>query len=353
MLTIDKFEKLLEKPESTLLDFKKSMYEFSNDFEYKNTAKFVKDIISFCNTIRNDSSHIIIGVEDCTQGKILHGLDVEMDDSVLQQKIIDKILPRPKFLYYTINFQNKRFGIFEFPIVKYSSPLVSVLKMKGLEIGKAYYRQGTSNTEALTSQVIHINDWFKGLPHSMPSTDLLDEVSALIKDLTNKERKLSQVMTDILVIAQKNDLADLKSFVSTELVGFEKADVVCSQEKYLYRMQKVYISHQNVELNLNYNLTNQMIKNEFANNDNFFEFKLFFSKPILQIEDLLKKFMEKDDGTMGSIKMMANSTFPKQVKKDYMVYAYFFIETIQSLYDNIRQKTIDNLMKVDLASKSA
>lgn len=36
--------------------------------------------------------------------------------------------------------------------------------MKGLETGKMYYRNGTSNTEANGIDAIRINDWLKSLP---------------------------------------------------------------------------------------------------------------------------------------------------------------------------------------------
>src|SRR5450432_2024723 len=150
MLSVIEFESLLNRPESAILDFKATMYDFMDDGELKTTSKFVKDVISFCNTIRTDTSYIIIGVDENKGGeKILHGILNDTDDAMLQQKVKDKVLPRPVFHYYTLVYQQKNFGVLEFPKFRYDTPLYPIIKMKGLEAGKIYSRQGTANTEAL------------------------------------------------------------------------------------------------------------------------------------------------------------------------------------------------------------
>jgi len=47
MISQTEFERLINVSESSTLDFKSKMYEFQNDKDLTNTAKFVKDIISF------------------------------------------------------------------------------------------------------------------------------------------------------------------------------------------------------------------------------------------------------------------------------------------------------------------
>lgn len=116
-MTHTEFEKILLQAESTTLDFKRQHYNFSNDTDNRKTAEFVKDIISFCNTIRNETAYIIIGVGVKPDGtKELIGLNEHIDDSVLQDKIKNKVLPIPKFSYYTYNYNNVVFGIIEIPV---------------------------------------------------------------------------------------------------------------------------------------------------------------------------------------------------------------------------------------------
>ena len=59
------FENLIEQPESSILDFKKAMYDFSNDQDHRETAEFVKDIIAFANSIRTESAFIIMVLKSC------------------------------------------------------------------------------------------------------------------------------------------------------------------------------------------------------------------------------------------------------------------------------------------------
>lgn len=349
MISLDDFEKLIERSESTILDFKASMYDFNDDADLKTTAKFVKDVISFSNTIRNETSYIVIGIEEKEGGeKILHGLSQDIDDSILQDKIKNKVHPRPVFHYYSIACKNRKFGILEFPKTKYSTPIMPTIKMKGIEVGKVYYRQGSSNTEALALEIININEWLKSLPEYEHSSSVNEEVNNLIKDLTSIDKKLSLIVADIYSVAQKYKIQELISFCSIELKGFDSDDVKNNEEDYIYRLQKIFISTQNVELNPYQNVSSQMIKDEFQRNKDFFEFKLMFSQSIVKIEELLKNLEGKADGMLGSIKMQSKDIFGDNAKSDYTVNGYFFSDTIENLYANIRQKAIDKLMKVNI-----
>ncbi|MCW3105631.1 MAG: hypothetical protein JWQ09_137 [Segetibacter sp.] len=189
MLSVDEFEKVISRPESSILDFKEEMYIFPHDAEFKNTAKFVKDIISFTNTVRNETAYIIIGVKEEPDGnKIMRGIDHFIDDAILQDKIKDKVAPRPKFAFYKCYYKGLVFGILEFPIIKYSIPISPTVRMKGLEIGKVYYRQGTSNSEASGQETIRIFNWLQSLPEFNHVETKQDIVSKLIKELLVEEK---------------------------------------------------------------------------------------------------------------------------------------------------------------------
>ena len=92
MINQAEFERLINMSETSTLDFKTKMYDFKDDNDLRKTAKFVKDIIAFSNTIRNESSYIIIGIEEKTDGtKEFHGLDKFIDDGILQDIVKDKV----------------------------------------------------------------------------------------------------------------------------------------------------------------------------------------------------------------------------------------------------------------------
>lgn len=110
MLTEKEFKFLISKKESSVLDFKRDLYDFENDNKEINTAKFVKDIISFCNTIRTENGYIVFGIKDNTnKPNDIIGVNKVIDDAILQDKIKDKLTPRPLFHYYTVNYKNLNF----------------------------------------------------------------------------------------------------------------------------------------------------------------------------------------------------------------------------------------------------
>ena len=126
MITASNFEALLLKSESTNIDFKLKQYNFKADQDKTETAKFIKDIISFCNTIRTESGFIVFGIGVNSDGsKNLIGLDENVDDSIFQEKIKNKVSSNPVFSYSSIMYLGKTYGIIEIPVVKYSEPIFS------------------------------------------------------------------------------------------------------------------------------------------------------------------------------------------------------------------------------------
>jgi len=346
MLSSDEFEKIISRPESSILDFKETMYIFSDDTEFKNTAKFVKDIISFTNTVRNETAYIVIGIKEEVNGnKQIQGINSYVDDAILQDKIKDKVFPRPKFLFYTYNYNLLKFGIFEFPIAKYSVPISPTVKMKGLEIGKIYYRQGTSNSEASGQETIRIYNWLQSLPEIKQGVTKQDMVAKLIKELTSGSEKLSTIISELWNITQRYNSEDLLRFCSDELQGLNSDYVGKNQKEYSYRVQTLFVSPVTIEINPFSNVTSNSIKAEFRRSDNFFERDVLMSQTITKVEEILQRFKENPNNTIATITMKSKDLFAESSKGNYPVYAYIFVDDIISLYTNIRQKTIDKLMK--------
>ncbi|MGV3588262.1 MAG: helix-turn-helix domain-containing protein [Adhaeribacter sp.] len=335
------FERLLEKPESSILDFKESLYDFDNDRDLQNTTKFIKDVLSFTNTIRTESAYIIFGVKDLGNGEIeLNGIDKSIDDAILHDKVKDKLYPRVNFSYQTINYNSKVFGILEFPITKYELPVSCSVKLKGIEPGKFYYRNGTSNTEATGIDVIHINNWLNSLPGALQS-NLSDEISKQLKRITLKEEKLSIILTDIRNLAKKYNIENLEMFSSLQILGLYGRN----HEDHKYRIQKVIVS----PLEINTSSSNLMwlsataLKNQLQKHEHFGEYRMFVSFSILKIEEMLEKF-NTNQQTCATVKISSKNLFEKT--EDYEMNVYIFQDDVSDIYNKIRQKTIDELMKV-------
>jgi predicted HTH transcriptional regulator len=134
MLTPQELEKLCEQPESAILDFKRQFYDFDNSQNDKATATFIKDVCSMVNTVRDKTAYIIFGVETIVgQYPTLIGVNVDIDEAILQDKVKSKLHPRPDFKFYFIKIEDIKLGVLEIPVRKYSSPISAVVKMKGVE----------------------------------------------------------------------------------------------------------------------------------------------------------------------------------------------------------------------------
>lgn len=343
MISEKEFEDLLDKTESSILDFKEDVYDFKNDKAKVNTAKYIKDVIAFSNTIRTETSYIIFGVKELDNGELeLSGISDNIDDAILQDKVKDKVLPRPNFIFFTLKYKSKLFGILEFPVEKYEMPIVpSVNGLRGLEAGKVYYRNGTSNTEASAYDVIRINDWFKSLPKTTESISLNEEVSRYLKQLTKGDEKLSVIISELLSLSKKHNFIELQEFCLNEIKGINSPEPGQS----LYRVQKVIVSWHKIEINP-YNFrkpTVQLIRKEMEESEGFFETKLMMQHPIIEIESSLEQFLI-DPNTYGTMKVDSKALLGTKKKHDLYIYTFPFNFT--NLYRNIRQRAIDILMKI-------
>lgn len=348
MLTSKELEILIDRPESSILDFKSKMFDFEADND-KNTAALIKDIICFSNTIRNETSYIIIGIEEKNDGtKDMCGLYKHFDGAIFHDKVKDKVFPRPKFEYYELELNGKTFGVFEFPITKYQTPITPSTKLKGLDVGRVYYRNGTSNTEALAHEVIRINDWFKSLPDNNDDNSLSSEVTQLLAKLTKGEIKLSVVFTEALELGRKYKLNRLVTFCKSELLGFDEKEINKSQnpEEINYRIQKVLISPDKIEINHYYSGTEYMIKEEMKKNDAFFDFQIFFVQAVSVIESEIEKIISHPNTLFATTQISALKVFPNSKGKDYPLSIYIFKDNFSDLYQRIRQKAIDILVSI-------
>ena len=301
MLTDLEFENILNNNESTVLDFKEDFYDFENDKNGIQSAKFLKDVISFCNTIRTEKSFIIFGIKERLDNSIkLIGINKRIDDAILQDKIKDKVFPRPIFSFYIKSFKDKNFGILEFPLIKYEMPVMpTVSSFKGLEQGKVYYRNGSSNTEAKGIDTIRINDWLKSLPEYQNFKTLNSEISQFLTSLTDDSQKLSTILTKLLHLSKENGLEELQTFCENEILGTNYEEVDADN----HRVLNCFWSWQKIDINP-YSMikpTAQLLKNELDEHKDFKKGKIAIVHPIITIEKMIKNMGNDLNSTLSLI----------------------------------------------------
>jgi len=330
------FKNLLNNPESSVLDFKKELYDFS---KVDSTAKFIKDIVSFSNTIRSTSAFIVFGIKELDGVLEMIGLNEGIDDSILQNKIKDHVLPRPIFSYSPIIYMEKLYGLIEIPIHKYELPIVPAKQLKGLFVGKVYYRNGTSNTEATAIDVIRINDWLKSLQGTV-IPNINEEVSKFLAHAVQREIKLSVLLAQFLNICKRNSLVELQEFIQAELSGAPRSN----HDKYSYRIQNVFVSFSEINATPYMNITPERLKNELLADNHTYQRNFFFHFSIVEIEAYLESFTSNPKNTCLTLKISSTEVF-ENVEERIMT-IYVFENQITSIYNNIRQKFVDLLMKV-------
>lgn len=341
MLTTEQFEQLIANPETSTIDYKRSMYDFSNS---EGTPKLVKDIICLANTIRNQSAYVIFGVDEKEDGsKELIGITLHVDDAMLQDKIKDKVDPIPKFSYYSLKYQDKIFGVLEIPIRKYHFPISPIVNLKGLQANRVYYRSGTMNTEAFGREVLSITNWLQSLPETNESNSLGEEVAQLIKRLSIGEEKLSSIISDIYKVAKTHNLKDLLNFSMAEIQGMPAEIVNANPELFRYRLQIVKVSPDTIEVNPYMNISSAMIKAEMDKLKNFYDYNLIFNFSISKIEHTINELNKSDLYT--KMTMSSEKILPHVQMKHHPLNIYIFKNSYNSLYTNIRQKAIDLLFK--------
>ncbi len=342
-MTDEAFLSILNNPESSILDFKAELYDFSNDSDNSVTAKFIKDVISFSNTIREGSAYIIFGVKenpDNTKERV--GITKNIDDGLIQDKVKNKLYPLPKISYYTKKLGELTFGVLEFPLKKYEFPITSTIKLKGIEIGKTYYRQGSTNTEALSLDIIKINTWLQSLPDTVVQESKQTSLSDFLKRLLTRKENLSEILPDIYVFAKSNNLIELKHFCEFEIKGFDvtndevRKNIQNENERYKYRVMTIKVSLDKIAQTFHRNP--EQLKQELSTLKNFFDIPYFFKESI----PIIESYLTKTDGYISTI-MGVKDFFP-EYKENYPVYGYIFNSDLINLYQNIRQNLIDLIM---------
>jgi Putative DNA-binding domain len=339
-MTTEEFEHLLTEDESATLDFKRMHYNLGRNND-GDDAKLIKDIIAFTNTIREKSAYIIIGVELNNNRKVLHGLDQDYDESQLQDKVKDKVNPKPIFKYYTFEYQKKRFGIFEFPLHRYERPISPLSKMKGLEVGKVYFRRGSSNSEASHIEAIEINSWITNVVRLTDKNQIRNEIIHLISTVSEAEF-YSTFLAQSMEVGIKVKYQELVEFCRYELVGWNncKSSFTYEHRNALCLISGVRISRVTTQVG-----GIQTLWQELLNNDKFYEKNILNGDPISQVEDQIRRYKDGPPNQFTTLTLKTSELFGKDSKSrpDYDVYIYWHEGILKSMYSSSKQKLIQLL----------
>jgi hypothetical protein len=343
MMNAALFETLTQNPESDVLDFKRSSFNFLNNKETED-AKLVKDILSFSNTIRNETAYILYGVEASHGNKALLGIADFPDDAVLQQKVKDKVTPAAKFKSYTYSYRDLNFGVIEIPIHPYVEPLSAVTKLKGLEIGKVYIRRGSSNAEATGREVIAISKWLETLPVEQKSIDLLHEqLTKLSGVLADKTQPLSTSLSECLGVAIKLKNKAFESFCYHELTGY-KNDFQIYTDVAEHRIMTVVASPLTVELRPHLSLKGDALIRHMLGQEHFSEEKFFFDRSINELEANILWLTEKKDMALATFQISDKVLFPDSNRVNGKVTLFIALSTFNTMYEKIRNTALKYLL---------
>lgn len=333
-MTKEIFQMLLTESESSVLDFKRTEYDFSSSAPEHKKAEFIKDIISFSNTIRKDSAYIIVGVEENDTKPTLIGIKQITNDSILQQKVKGSVFPVPVFRYYPFVYENLIFGIIEFPISKYDKPITPTIKLKGLNPGTVYFRRNSSNDEASASEVIEINNWLSSLSPNYFSFEEL--IHKYLVSILEDDNNLTSIIVDLLAISKKYDIIALKSFCEREIKGLIKNENYSDDDLYpilQYRIKTVTISPYEINLSAISLYTSTQLLQILRNDHGAWHQPFLLQYSILKIENYIKDF-PKQENTLFQIKDKING-------ED--LYVYMDKQILLSYYNSIREE-LKNLL---------
>ena len=349
-MTDQEFEEILLKPESDILDFKREQYDLLRKSNEVNTSKFIKDIISFCNTIRTESAYIILGVGEKQNGeKDLIGIDKHIDDAIFQEKIKNKVTPIPHFSYYTKKVNDETFGIIEIPIRKYVEPIFPTVKMKGLEIGKVYCRRSSSNSEATSREIIQISRWLDSLPSQISNANINDEIAEIIEKTTAKILPLSEQIAASLRLARKHELGELEWFCMGELSGWSDNNEIDVEKVLSYRIINVVMTPNEIKVNPYsfQTLTSQQLLNEIKEIDKAAsEQPLFLPHSITQLEEYIDGFPKDKDNSLIILTQSAEDLFDDPKLAGRTIKFYVSKHNLKTIYQRIRQRLISNLLDI-------
>lgn len=196
------FKELISKNESKTLDFKSQFYTFTEgapkERKVHENSEFIKDIIAFNNTIRDEESYILFGVQEETDGtKNLIGID-HFDNASLVEKIKDVVYPMPDFVANTFMYEGTRFGYIKIPLPKYTQPSIPIKDYGKLKKDSLLIRHNSSTKEADSAEKEKIYAWLSELSEKRRQLrNSIEELESLIDEVIQDDELLIKALSII------------------------------------------------------------------------------------------------------------------------------------------------------------
>lgn len=173
-MDVAEFKRLTRHAEGITVDFKRATYDFSGSDKLereRKRAQFVKDIISFFNTPREENAYIVLGVEKTPTGEaVFHGISEHHDDADLQGRFEGLIHPLPVFTYEPVQHEGKQYAVITIMLDRSRGPCVPTRDIGDiLRRHMVYIRRSSRNSEAQVEEQRHVYDWFRTRGPSTPS----------------------------------------------------------------------------------------------------------------------------------------------------------------------------------------
>lgn len=150
-------ERLLYEEESSILDFKRDQYPFSEASDDQK-SELLKDILAFTNAWRRTDAYILIGVEEVRAGRsIVRGISQHFNDAHLQQFVNSKTQRPVHFSYQAAEFEGKQIGIINIP--PQNRPIYIQRNYGRLVKNIVYIRRGSSTSEANPDEIAKMGDY--------------------------------------------------------------------------------------------------------------------------------------------------------------------------------------------------
>ncbi len=340
MLNSITIQEILNQPESSTLDFKRELYDFAGAIDRAN-ASLVKDVCAMVNTVRSQTSYIIFGV-DAPAGRPVSviGINSFIDDGIIQDKVKQKISPRPEFKYYTVQTGMVVLGVMEFPVRRYELPVTPVVNVSNVKMGTTFYRQGSTNTEATGSETIRIYEWLRSLPPPHTLEGKHEELTNLLQQLQQTQSAFSPLLPKMLAIGRKYNIQNITDFSLFELDGVN-GETVENSDVYKYRLQKVFIDiGGNITIN-NSGATAAQVRDAIISEDHFIQSDLHMGQSVQQMEAWIHDMSKNSDMRFGVIKSTTKGMMPWYRGNDTLVHVYLFSDDLTNTVRRIRQKAIN------------
>ncbi len=158
MISQSDFTKLMEHSEDDFLDWKSNFPRLliqppDSLSKEKGKAELLKDIIAIANGEGLECGWLIVGVTDKKTSREIFGITFHIDDADIQTWLRNIFSPVPNVLFYEIEIDNKRVGIFEIHRIPQYPHVVIRSIGDILYDGQIWYRQKSQNRIAHLDEI--------------------------------------------------------------------------------------------------------------------------------------------------------------------------------------------------------